>query len=72
MHLLDSRGWRLARLFGLHVPPMVTGSDLTAALVRKAAAAKEQVTILGVVQVRVTPKTRNPFTIKALSISGVT
>jgi hypothetical protein len=27
---------------------------------------------LGVVQVRVTPKTENPFTIKALSISGVT
>jgi hypothetical protein len=27
---------------------------------------------LGVVQIRVTPKTRNPFTIKALSISGVT
>ncbi len=26
----------------------------------------------GVVQIRVTPKTRNPFTIKALSISGVT
>jgi hypothetical protein len=25
-----------------------------------------------VVQVRVTPKTKNPFTIKALSISGVT
>jgi len=24
-----------------------------------------------VVQIRVTPKTRNPFTIKALSISGV-
>src|SRR3954469_7257907 len=27
---------------------------------------------MGVVQIRVTPKTRNPFTIKALSISGVT
>jgi hypothetical protein len=26
----------------------------------------------GVVQIRVTPKTRNPFIIKALSISGVT
>jgi hypothetical protein len=26
----------------------------------------------GVVQIRVTPKTRNPFTIRALSISGVT
>jgi len=26
----------------------------------------------GVVQIRVTPKTKNPFTIKALSISGVT
>jgi len=26
---------------------------------------------LGVVQIRVTPKTRNPFTIRALSISGV-
>jgi hypothetical protein len=26
----------------------------------------------GVVQIRVTPKTRNPFTIKALSISDVT
>ncbi len=29
-------------------------------------------TAVGVVQIRVTPKTRNPFTIKALSISGVT
>src|SRR5215213_10484224 len=29
-------------------------------------------TEFGVVQIRVTPKTRNPFTIKALSISGVT
>ena len=28
--------------------------------------------LLGVVQVRVTPKTKNPFTIKPLSISGVT
>jgi len=28
--------------------------------------------VLGVVQIRVTPKTRNPFTIRALSISGVT
>jgi hypothetical protein len=26
----------------------------------------------GVVQIRVTPKMRNPFTIKAISISGVT
>src|SRR5438270_13559939 len=26
----------------------------------------------GVVQIRVTPKSRNPFTIRALSISGVT
>ena len=26
----------------------------------------------GVVRVRVTPKTKNPFTVKALSISGVT
>ena len=29
-------------------------------------------TVEGVVQIRVTPKTRNPLTIKALSISGVT
>jgi len=29
-------------------------------------------TFNGVVQIRVTPKTRNPLTIKALSISGVT
>jgi hypothetical protein len=29
-------------------------------------------TFSGVVQIRVTPKTRNPFTIRALSISGVT
>ena len=29
-------------------------------------------TSLGVVQIRVTPKTKNPFTVKALSISGVT
>jgi len=28
--------------------------------------------LLGVVQIRVTPQTRNPFTIEALSISGVT
>ncbi len=28
--------------------------------------------VQGVVQIRVTPKARNPFTIKALSISGVT
>jgi hypothetical protein len=27
-------------------------------------------TLFGVVQIRVTPKTRNPFTIKVLSISG--
>src|SRR3954469_5529574 len=31
-----------------------------------------QKTSRGVVQIRVTPKARNPFTIKALSISGVT
>jgi len=28
--------------------------------------------LTGVVQIRVTPKTRNPFTISSLSISGVT
>src|SRR4051794_17459868 len=33
---------------------------------------RSQARSMGVVQVRVTPKTKNPFTIKALSISGVT
>jgi N-acetylglucosaminyldiphosphoundecaprenol N-acetyl-beta-D-mannosaminyltransferase len=51
LRLLDSRVVvRLARLFGLPVPPVVTGSDLTAALVRKAAATNEQVTILGLTE----------------------
>ena len=27
---------------------------------------------MGVVQIRVTPKTRDPFTISALSVSGIT
>ena len=48
LRLLDSRVVRrLARLLGLPAPPVVTGSDLTAALVRDAAAAGEWVTILG-------------------------
>ena len=48
LRLLDSRVVRrLARLLGLAAPPVVTGSDLTAALVRDAAAAGEWVTILG-------------------------
>src|SRR5215213_10962969 len=50
--LLDSRVVRrLARLLGLAAPPVITGSDLTAALVRDAAAAGEWVTILGLTQV---------------------
>ena len=50
--LLDSRVVRrLARLLGLAAPPVVTGSDLTAALVRDAAAAGEWVTILGLTRV---------------------
>src|SRR3954466_2823923 len=45
--LLDSRVVRrLARLLGLPAPPVVTGSELTAALVRDAAAAGEWVAIL--------------------------
>src|SRR6478735_1083410 len=48
LRLLDSRVVRrLARLFGLPAPPVVTGSDLAAALVRNAALRNEQVTILG-------------------------
>ena len=51
LRLLDSRVVvRLARLFGLPVPPVVTGSDLTAALVRKAAATKEPVSVLGLTE----------------------
>src|SRR3954465_8142531 len=48
LRLLDSRVVRrLALLFGLPAPPVVTGSDLAAALVRNAALRNEQVTILG-------------------------
>src|SRR3954462_6025362 len=51
--LLDSRVVRrLALLFGLPAPPVVTGSDLTAALVRDAAAVGEWVTILGLTRVQ--------------------
>ena len=53
LRLLDSRVVRrLARLLGLAAPPVVTGSDLTAALVRDAAAAGEWVTILGLTRVQ--------------------
>jgi N-acetylglucosaminyldiphosphoundecaprenol N-acetyl-beta-D-mannosaminyltransferase len=53
LRLLDSRVVRrLAHLLGLAAPPVVTGSDLTAALVRDAAAAGEWVTILGLTQVQ--------------------
>jgi exopolysaccharide biosynthesis WecB/TagA/CpsF family protein len=49
--LLDSRVVRrLALLFGLPAPPVVTGSDLTAALVRNAATAGEEVVLLGLRQ----------------------
>src|SRR3954447_7472754 len=48
LRLLDSRVVRrLALLFGLPAPPVVTGSDLTAALIRDAAAAREEVVLLG-------------------------
>jgi N-acetylglucosaminyldiphosphoundecaprenol N-acetyl-beta-D-mannosaminyltransferase len=48
LRLLDSRVVaRLACLFGQPAPPVVTGSDLTATLVRDAALAGEWVTILG-------------------------
>jgi exopolysaccharide biosynthesis WecB/TagA/CpsF family protein len=51
LRLLDSRVVaRLARLLGLSAPPVVTGSDLTAALVRGAAAAAERVTIIGLTE----------------------
>jgi N-acetylglucosaminyldiphosphoundecaprenol N-acetyl-beta-D-mannosaminyltransferase len=53
LRLLDSRVVRrLARLLGLAAPPVITGSDLTAALVRDAAAAGEWVTILGLTRVQ--------------------
>src|SRR4051812_5276608 len=53
LRLLDSRVVRrLARLLGLAAPPVITGSDLTAALVRNAAAAGEWVTILGLTRVQ--------------------
>ncbi len=42
--------------------------ELTRSLARKRVTVHD----FGVVQIRVTPKTRNPFTIKALLISGVT
>jgi hypothetical protein len=50
------------------------GDALAAANAQRDHAAAQAVPAhrMGVVQVRVTPKTRNPFTIKALSISGVT
>ena len=49
LRLLDSRVVaRLARLFGLPAPPVVTGSDLTAALFdRGVIAAEEPVAVLG-------------------------
>jgi N-acetylglucosaminyldiphosphoundecaprenol N-acetyl-beta-D-mannosaminyltransferase len=48
LQLLDSRVVaRLARLFGLPAPPVVIGSDLTAALIRGATQSGEWVTILG-------------------------
>jgi N-acetylglucosaminyldiphosphoundecaprenol N-acetyl-beta-D-mannosaminyltransferase len=51
LRLLDSRVVaRLARLFGLSAPPVVPGSDLTAVLVRGAAAAGEWVTIIGLTE----------------------
>src|SRR4051794_13021367 len=51
LRLLDSRVVRrLALLFGLPAPPVVTGSDLTAALIRDAAAAREEVVLLGLRQ----------------------
>jgi N-acetylglucosaminyldiphosphoundecaprenol N-acetyl-beta-D-mannosaminyltransferase len=53
LRLLDSRVVRrLARLLGLAAPPVITGSDLTAELVRDAAAAGEWVTILGLTRVQ--------------------
>src|ERR671933_522405 len=46
LRLLDSRVVaRIAQLAGLRVPPVVTGSDLTAALFQKVIAADEPVTI---------------------------
>jgi exopolysaccharide biosynthesis WecB/TagA/CpsF family protein len=51
LRLLDSRVVRrLALLFGLPASPVVTGSDLTAALVRNAATAGEEVVLLGLRQ----------------------
>jgi exopolysaccharide biosynthesis WecB/TagA/CpsF family protein len=48
LRLLDSRVVaRLARLFGLPAPPVVTGSDLTAALFDKVIAPGDPVTVLG-------------------------
>jgi len=49
------------------------GKKLSAETAKEADLIRKQADInSGVVQIRVTPKTRNPFTIKALSISGVT
>jgi N-acetylglucosaminyldiphosphoundecaprenol N-acetyl-beta-D-mannosaminyltransferase len=53
LRLLDSRVVAcLARLLGLPAPPVVTGSDLTAALVQEAVARNERVTILGMTDER--------------------
>jgi N-acetylglucosaminyldiphosphoundecaprenol N-acetyl-beta-D-mannosaminyltransferase len=48
LRLLDSRVVaRLARLFGLPAPPVVTGSDLTASLFDRTIAADDPVAVLG-------------------------
>lgn len=48
LRLLDSRVVaRLARLFGLDAPPVVTGSDLTAALFERAMRPDDAVAVLG-------------------------
>ncbi|MDI3308352.1 MAG: glycosyltransferase, partial [Acetobacteraceae bacterium] len=48
LRLLDSRVVaRLARLFGLPVPSVVPGSDLTAALFERVIAPDDRLTILG-------------------------
>lgn len=48
LRFLDSRAVALlARLMGLAVPPVVTGSDLTERLVRHAVSCNESVTVIG-------------------------
>lgn len=48
LRLLDSRFVaRVAKLFGKEAPPVVTGSDLTAALVKQAVTNNEWVTVIG-------------------------